>query len=122
MKHAVIEIGGNQYLVAEGDELLIDRLDIEEGKNFKIDNVLLTADEGKVEIGTPLVEGVDVVGKILSHEKGEKIRVSRFRAKSRYRKTKGFRAALTRIKIEKIGAQKKTSGKAVSKKSRGKSP
>lgn len=121
MKHAVIEIGGNQYLVAEGDELLVDRLDIEEGKNFKIDNVLLTADEGKVEIGTPLVESVDVVGKILSHEKGEKIRVSRFRAKSRYRKTKGFRAALTRIKIEKIGTQKKASGKAVPKKSRGKS-
>lgn len=102
MKYAVVKIGGNQYRVAEGDELLVDRLDIKEEKDFKIEKVLLTVDGDQVGIGIPLVEDASVLASVVSHAKGEKIRVAKFKAKSRYRKTRGFRAHLTLIKIGKI--------------------
>lgn len=99
MKYAVIKTGGNQYRVFEGDELLVDRLDEEEGKNTNFEEILLFVNENKVKIGDPLVKGVSVKGKVLSHLKGEKIMVSKFKAKSRYRKVKGFRHSLTKVKI-----------------------
>lgn len=105
MKYAVVKIGGGQYKVQEGDEIEVDRLPQKEAEAIVFPEVLLVVDNGEVKIGQPTVEGIKIQAKVLSHFKGEKIRVARFRAKSRYRKVRGFRASLTKIKIEKIATQ-----------------
>lgn len=102
MEYAVVKIGGSQYKVKEGEEIEVDRLPQKEGEEIELPEVLLVVSDGEVKIGQPQVSGATVKAKILSHFKGEKIRVSRFKAKSRYRKVKGFRPYLTKIKIEKI--------------------
>lgn len=100
MKYAVIKSGGKQYKVSEGDIIEVDRLNKEIGKIF-FDDVLLYVDEKTVNIGKPrLSEKVEAM--LLEDIKGEKIRVSKFKSKVRYRRTSGFRASLSRVKIEKI--------------------
>jgi len=100
--YAVIDFQGHQYQVSPGEEIVVDRLDQKEGASVEIDSVLLLVDGEKVSVGEPLVVGVKVVAKVLEHFKGKKIRVAKYRAKSRYRRVKGFRPQLTRLKIEKI--------------------
>lgn len=102
MKYAVIKIGGSQFKVAEGDELLVDKLEGEKGKMVELGEVLLLVDDKKVTIGQPLVGGVKIKAEILDQTKGKKIRVATYKAKSRYRRVKGHRRFLTKIKIEKI--------------------
>ncbi|HBL52215.1 MAG: 50S ribosomal protein L21 [Candidatus Blackburnbacteria bacterium RIFCSPHIGHO2_02_FULL_39_13] len=105
MKYAVISNGGKQYKVSEGDELLLDRMSTEPGKDIEFDQVLLVVENGNVGIGQPTVKGCRVVGKILSDEKGEKIDVVRYKAKSRYRKKIGYRHSYTKVVIEKISSK-----------------
>jgi len=102
MKQAIIDTSGHQYIVKPGDELLLDRLSLKEGDKIVFDKVLTVFDGDEIEIGTPHLKGVTVEGKIIEHVRGDKIRVARYKAKSRYRKVKGFRASLTKIKIGKI--------------------
>lgn len=102
MQYAVVKIGGSQYKVKEGDQITVDRLPQKEGEEIEFSNVLLVVDDGEVKIGQPTVPQTQIKAKVLSQERGEKIRVARFKAKSRYRKVKGFRASFTKIKIEKI--------------------
>jgi len=106
-KYAVVRIGGSQYKVREKDELVVDKLEGKKGEQIILKDVLLIANNGKIKIGTPRVKGAVVEARLIEHQKGEKIKVLRFKAKSRYRKTKGFRPALTKVRIEKI--QEKTS-------------
>ena len=98
---AIVQIGGKQYKVTEGSELLVDKLNATNG-GVTLDKVLLFVDGGEVKIGTPTVSGAQVVAKVLGQEKGEKVTVLKFKAKLRYRRKSGFRAALTRIKIDAI--------------------
>ncbi|EKD93027.1 MAG: hypothetical protein ACD_28C00269G0001 [uncultured bacterium] len=102
--YAVIQIGSTQYMVREKEEFLVDHLDMEEGKNIKIDHVLLYADDEaqKVMIGTPYLDHVKVEARVLGHEKGEKLRVFKMKAKKRYQKTQGHRSHYTRLKVLKI--------------------
>lgn len=100
--HAVIKIGSSQYLVSENQEFLVD-LQKTEGDQFVTDQVLLIADGDKVTVGQPLVTGYKVVCEVLGEVKGEKIKVSKFKAKSRYRKSIGFRAKHTKLKVKSIG-------------------
>lgn len=113
MKYAVVKIGKSQYKVKEGEELDVDKLLLKEGEQIDLSEVLLSVDDGQVKIGQPTVAGLSVKAKVLAHFKGEKIRIARFKAKSRYRKVTGFRASLTKIKIESIGevAEKRTEPK-----------
>lgn len=99
-KFAVIRIGGKQYRVSEGDEILVDKL----GDLTKIDpEVLLFVDGEKIEIGTPVLTKLIVKVKVLTElEKGVKVRVFKYKAKSRQRKHTGFRAQYTRLLVEKI--------------------
>lgn len=106
MKYAVVKIGGSQYRIKEGDEMLVDRLPQKENEIIELSDVLLTVEDNNVQVGQPLVAEIKVLAKILGHERGEKIRVARFRAKARSRKVRGFRSALTKIRIEKIGDKK----------------
>jgi large subunit ribosomal protein L21 len=99
-KFAVIRIGGKQYRVSEGDEILVDKLT--DVKKVTPD-VLLFVDGEKIEIGKPVLTKAKVTVKVLVEvEKGEKIDVFKYKAKSRERRHVGFRAKYTRLLIEKI--------------------
>ena len=98
MKYAVIKTQGKQYKVKEGDLVTVDN--VQDGK-LNIE-VLLLVSEKTVKIGKPVVSGAKIKAKVLKNFKGEKIRVAKFKAKSRYRRVVGFRPSLTQIKIEKI--------------------
>lgn len=104
MKYAVVKIGGTQYKISKGEEIVVDKLPYEEKKKVEFPEVLLWVDEKKVKIGTPYVKGAKIKATVLEQFKGEKIRVATYKAKSRYRRVKGFRPQLTRIRIEKITA------------------
>ena len=101
-KFTVIKIGSSQYKVAEGDEIDVDKIEGKKGSKLTFNQVLLLIDGEKVSVGQPLVKGVQIEAKILEQFKGKKIRVATYKAKSRYRRVKGFRPQLTKIKIEKI--------------------
>jgi len=99
MKYAVIAISGSQYKVEENQVITVDKLD----PTIKsTSEVLLIVDEDKIKLGNPTVKGASVEFENVRDYQGEKLRVSTFKAKSRYRKTHGFRAQLTDIKITKI--------------------
>jgi len=102
MKYAVVKIGGSQYKIAEGDEIEVEKLEGKKGDSLDFKEVLLLVDKEKVKIGKPYLPGVKVKAKILDQVKGKKIRVAIYKAKSRYRKVRGHRKLLTKIKIEKI--------------------
>lgn len=105
MKYAVVDIAGKQYKVEEGQEFVVDKLSTQgTGKSTQatFENVLLVVDGDKAQIGNPYVKGAKVEAEILENLKGEKIRVLKYKAKSRYRKVRGFRASQTKIKITKI--------------------
>lgn len=80
----------------------VDRLSSPNKKDIIFSEVLLLVNDGQIKIGTPHVSGANVTGKVLDHLKGKKIRVSKFKAKARYRRAMGFRPSLTRVQIEKI--------------------
>jgi len=113
MEYAVIATGGKQYKVSVGDVIEIDRLSNKEGETFDFNDVLLVELGGEVKIGKPKVDGAKVSATVLEIKRGEKIRVAKFKAKSRYRRSKGFRAELSKVKIEEINV---TGKKEVSKK------
>lgn len=116
MKYAIIKTGGKQYKVSEGDIIEIDKLPEKDGKVF-FDQVLLLVTDSGVKVGKPTVPGEKVEAKILGSFRGTKIRVSKFKSKVRYRRVSGFRASLTKVQIEKIGAvEAKTEKKPVAKK------
>ncbi len=98
MKYAIVRIKGHQYKVREGEEILVDKI---EEKKIEPE-VLLVVDEEKVKVGKPIVKDAKVGVKILGDEKGEKIVIRKFKAKSRYRRKTGFRASLTRLLVQSI--------------------
>ena len=100
---AVIETGGKQYIVSAGDVIDIEKLpEKQEGDKVTFDKVLLVDDGENTSIGTPYIEGAKVVGTLREEGKGPKIRIMRFKRKTRYFKTKGHRQPYTRVKIEEI--------------------
>ncbi len=105
MDYAVIDLKGHQYQVKPGEELTVDKIDLDKDKKFNIDKVLLVKKGKKVSVGQPIVDNAVVKAKVIDHFKGDKIRVAKFRAKTRYRRVKGFRPYLTKIKIENIKAE-----------------
>lgn len=107
MKYAVIQVAGRQFRVQEGDELELDKIEQKEGERLDFDKVLLLVENGEIKIGRPYLSGVIVKAKVVSQFKGPKIRVATYKAKSRYRRVKGFRHQLTKVKIEKIEKQDK---------------
>jgi large subunit ribosomal protein L21 len=103
VKYAVVRLGGNQYKISEGEKLEVDLMPGKAGDEIDLPEVLLVVEDEKIEIGQPLVKDIPVKAKIVSHLRGEKIRVSRFHAKARSRKVRGFRAELTQLEILSIG-------------------
>lgn len=99
MDYFVIKTSGSQYLVKPGDVLELPNLNIKDGEAITFKEVLLSKVGDKLEIGTPLVAGATVKATVLKNFQGEKVHVMKFKAKSRYRRTTGFRAQLTTVKI-----------------------
>ena len=100
--HAIIETGGKQFRVSEGDTLFIEKLPAEAGDAITFDKVLAVIDGDKVSFGTPVVEGASVEGKIVKNGKGKKIRIFKYNAKKGYRKRQGHRQPYTKVEIGKI--------------------
>ena len=98
--YAIIETGGKQYKVSEGDVIDVEKLDGEAGAEVTFDNVVAVSD-GSLKVADA-VKGAKVTGKIVEQGRGKKIIVYRFKAKSGYHKKKGHRQAYTRVKIGSI--------------------
>ncbi len=116
--YAIIEACGKQYKVAEGDVVFFEKLDAEEGKKVKFDNVILVSENnGKIEIGNPYVKGAKVEGKVVSHGKSKKILVYKYKAKKNYRRTQGHRQPYTKVEITsvKTATEKKATAKTEAK-------
>ena len=101
--YAIIKVGGKQYRVSEGETLLVDRLQTEEGKTFNPDLLFVPDGDGS---------GITVTARVVGHEKGEKIRIGKYKRRTGYKKHTGYRASLSRIEIQSIG---KGSGRAAAK-------
>lgn len=106
MEYAVVSINGNQYKVSQGEEILLEGAGGEAGKKLKFEGVLLVVDGDKMKVGDPRVKGASVTAEVLGQEKGKKLKVFKFKAKSRYRRTRGHRSSYTRVKITQISATK----------------
>ncbi len=96
---AVVVSGGKQYRVSPGDRILVDRLDVAPGAEFKFDRVLMVADGDGVKVGTPIVEGFSLTARVVGHERGPRIEVLRYKSKKHVRVHRGARADLTAIEI-----------------------
>ena len=100
--YAIIATGGKQYRVSEGDVIYIEKIDPQVDSTVSFD-VLLMGNDGDVKIGTPVVEGVKVEGKVVGQIRGEKIVVYKYKSKKNYRRKQGHRQPYTKVEITKIG-------------------
>jgi len=95
---AVIETGGKQYYVEEGTILYIEKIDVESGKTFTFDHVLML----NGHMGRPYLNNVEVKAEVLKHGKNKKIKVFKYNPKKKYRKTQGHRQPYTKVEIKSI--------------------
>ena len=102
--HAIIETGGKQYRVTEGDTLFIEKLPVDAGDAIVFDKVLAVMDGDNATIGVPAVEGATVEASVVKNGKGKKIMIFKYNAKKGYRKRQGHRQPYTKVEIGKIKA------------------
>lgn len=102
MKYAIVEDGGKQYKVIEGNTIEVDRFPSEVGEEIDLARVLLVVNNDEVTVGTPLVSGAKVQATVVSQFKGPKIVVFKYKPRKRYRVKTGHRQRYTRLKIDSI--------------------
>ena len=102
--YAVVTTGGKQYRVEAGSELVIERLAVDDGASFTFDRVLLVGDGEAITVGTPTVDGATVTGTVLGEELGPKLIIFKFKQKATYRRTRGHRQHLVRVRVDEISA------------------
>ena len=100
--HAIIETGGKQYKVTEGDTLFIEKLEAEAGQEIVFDQVLAVLDGDNATFGAPAVEGASVTATVVKNGKGKKVRIFKYNPKKGYRKRQGHRQPYTKVEIGKI--------------------
>lgn len=100
--YAIIETGGKQYKVAEGDIITVEKLAVEAGSEYTFDKVLVLAKEGDVKVGAPYVEGAAVTASVIGDGKAKKVVVYKYKSKKGFHKKRGHRQPFTRVKIETI--------------------
>mgnify|MGYP001493971483 FL=1 len=100
--YAVIKSGGKQHKVSEGEEILLEKLSLDEGEVIEFSEVLAVNKDGNLNVGKPLLDGAVVKGKVINHLKTKKITVIKMKRRKDYRKKQGHRQNLTKVKIESI--------------------
>lgn len=103
--HAIIESGGKQYKVAEGDVITVEKLNDEVGSTIDLDKVLMIIDNSKTKIGKPYIKDAKATARVMEHGKGKKILVFHYKAKKNIRKRYGHRQPFTKLLIETIAAK-----------------
>ncbi|MGE5654133.1 MAG: 50S ribosomal protein L21 [Bacillota bacterium] len=102
--YAIIQTGGKQYRVQQGDVIWVEKLETEVGQTVNFEQVLAVSKDDTLTVGTPVVAGAKVVAKVVEHGKGDKILVFKYKSKSNYRKRYGHRQPYTKLTVEKIEA------------------
>ena len=102
MNYAVIKSGGKQPKVAEGEIISIEKLNAEEGEKVEFEEVLAIKSEGKLQVGSQVIDGAKVTGTVLSQEKDKKVVIIKMRRRQDYRSKQGHRQKLTKVKIDSI--------------------
>lgn len=100
--YAVIETGGKQYKVQEGDVVFIEKIDLEDGAVVTFDKVLAVSEGGNITFGKPLIANASVAAKVIGQGKEKKIIVFKYKAKKGYRNKTGHRQPYTKVHIDKI--------------------
>ena len=101
--YAVVETGGKQYRVQEGDVITVEKLNIEDGAKVVFDKVLVAGEGVDIKVGKPYIEGCTVEGTAVESGKGPKVVIFKYKAKKDYRKKQGHRQPYTMVKIESLG-------------------
>jgi large subunit ribosomal protein L21 len=102
--YAVIKTGGKQYRVSEGDTLRVEKLAADAGASLEIDSVLMVADGDNIQIGAPYIQGGKVTATVVSHGRGDKVEIIKFRRRKHHDKRTGHRQHFTELKITGISA------------------
>lgn len=102
--YAIIKTGGKQFRVEEGNIINVEKINANADEQVEFNEILAVSKEGKLTIGTPVVEGAKVVGKVLEQGKDKKIIIFKYKPKKDYRRKQGHRQPYTKILIEKIEA------------------
>ena len=102
--YAVIETGGKQYRVSEGDEIFVEKLGLEAEEKVSFDKVITVSDDNGLKVGTPYVESATVDATVVKNGKGKKITVFTYKPKKSSARKKGHRQAYTKVKIDAIHA------------------
>ena len=100
--YVIVETGGKQYNLKEGDRVCVERLEGDEGSQVVIDKVLSVCSDGAVEAGRPKIEGARVYATVVRQGRARKIRIYKFKRRKGYRRTKGHRQCFTEIRIDRI--------------------
>ncbi|MFD2176453.1 50S ribosomal protein L21 [Veronia pacifica] len=102
--YAVFQSGGKQHRVSEGQTIRLEKLDVETGATVEFDNVLLVANGEEIQVGAPFVNGGKVTAEVVTHGRGDKVKVVKFRRRKHSRKQMGHRQWFTEVKITGISA------------------
>ena len=102
--YAVIQTGGKQYRVSEGDTLKVEKLGAEEGASVDLDKVLMIADGEEIKVGTPYVDGGKVTATVKSHGRAKKVKIIKFKRRKQHLKRQGHRQWFTELEITGISA------------------
>ena len=102
--YAIVETGGKQFRVQEGDVVFVEKLDAEPEATVTLDKVLLVSNGDTINVGAPYVDGATVSAKVLAQGKAKKIIVFKFKPKKGYKRKQGHRQLYTKLQIEKINA------------------
>ena len=113
--YAVIESGGKQHRVAEGEILQLDKLDAVAGDKVKFDKILLVGEDESVKIGTPYVDGTQVEAEVTRQGRADKVKIIKFRRRKHSQNKQGHRQLFTEVKITGIKTKAKTKAKAKAK-------
>ena len=104
--YAIIETGGKQYRVENGDQIAVEKLGVEDGAKVVFDKVLVVGDGADIKVGAPYVDGVTVEGNAIETGKGKKVIIFKYKAKKDYRKKQGHRQPYTMVEITGLGTDK----------------
>ena len=102
--YAIIKTGGKQYRVAVGDKLKVETLTAEVGAQVTLSEILAVSDDSGLKVGAPVLEGASVTATVVSHGRGDKVRIFKFRRRKHSMKSAGHRQNYTELKIEAIAA------------------